>query len=250
LTNSCLAACNAHADCISGPTPPTLVECLTNLKLEFIYLDTQNTLNYINNNRLPNIPQLVVPTGAYLGVHNCMHALWNVKANSIFVGQARLNNSLGDKNITSNPLCSTDTIHACTDCQNSPAPLVGLSTQSQFVSAVNTIYGPPVDNFFQTPTLSRYYSLTIDNALAIQLVAASPDQNSIKFIFDCVNTIENNDCNEPLPLGRGPFCHKDALWIRILNSNNQVLLNAGIDTAQGFTINMADICVPSPLINT
>jgi len=137
-----------------------------------------------------------------------------ITGNDLFVGYAKLNNANGSTTsgtqITMTPPGgSPETVYVCGDYDNTPTELNSGATWNAF---------------------SRYSKITISEEAAKQIARVSGN-SIITFRLICAIQLSGATCDS---------CHSNITWIRITNSDGQVVYN-GCPVGNIATI---DVCVP------
>jgi len=164
-----------------------IINSLVGLKIETIYIDTQEDLALLPSTYIHPCPTQV-------GVHNCNRAFFEINANNIYVGDSLLNNSNGiDGKITISGK------RTCVDYLNTPAPLTGGTWNGTY--------------------LSRYSEIIITGQQAINIANVNPGNCNIEFKLISTMLTYNAMCdNESQP-------HQNVTWIRISKPNGTVIYN-------------------------
>jgi hypothetical protein len=206
--------------CIIPPVEET-PNCFFGLVLETIYL-----MEYSDIALLPlewqNIG-LGDPTSACglgVGCHICNNALFELEADSVSLGESKMNNAGG--NITTGSTTSYGTV-ICGDYDNTPAPLTGGSWAGNISS--------------------RYSKIVVDEDTA-QALSDATSGGIITISAKCAKELYNctlPDCSCALGFNGG--CHTNVTFLRVTQGN--ILLYAG---GIGGDIEVTiDPCSPIPI---
>jgi hypothetical protein len=206
-TNSVCSPCQTPTP-TSTPTSTskTLVQALTGLKIEAIFLkpsDAPPNIALPSGYELSPIPN-TFPV-AYYGVnsHSCNAAWFYAYANGIKILDVKLNNSpYGGESGT-----------LCENFNNIP---YWIANQASY---------------------SRYSSVVLNSQQATQLASLSPNQQTISFNLTCSRSLSPTNCDNFNGYASDE-CHGDITWIRISKPNGTVVFNGGVNSFNLFTINV------------
>ena len=170
----------------------TIIQKLTGLKIETIYIRSQSDLNKLPSN-------YVHPCPFQISAHTCDRGFFEVTGNGVYIGDSLMNNlNAGGPGVETQSGKFT-----CVDYSNYPAALTGGTWTGEKVLSGG----------------SRYSKMIISGQQAIDIASAYPGHCSIQFELVPTMITYNVSCDVyALP-------HENVTWTRITKPDGTIIYN-------------------------